>query len=165
MRYFLFSSFVFMVVFSGCASKLSPTSQDDTFATTLQEQTKQFERFSHEENFDELLMLFRENCKAPQTQKVYAKVCEQSLHVKDAKAFFQNAFVLKKVEPNEQRSMLTGYYEPLLHGSMKKSKRFAYPVYGKPKDLIKIVGENDAKMRGRSVKGKSCSLFYPCGNC
>lgn len=159
MRYFIFSSFVLMVIFSGCASKLSPTSQDDAFVATIQEQNRHFERFSHEENFDELLMLFRENCKAPQTQKVYAKVCEQSLHVNDAKAFFQNAFVLKKVEPNEQRSMLTGYYEPLLYGSLKKSKRFAYPVYAKPKDLIKIVGEKDAKMRGRSVKGKVVPYF------
>ncbi|AFL69563.1 murein transglycosylase A [Sulfurospirillum barnesii] len=158
MRYF-FLSFCILVGFTGCASKLSPTSQDDAFASTLQEQNKHFESFSHEENFDELLMLFRENCKAPQTQKVYAKVCEHSLHVKDAKAFFQNTFVLKKVEPNEQRSMLTGYYEPLLHGSLKKSERFKYPVYGKPKDLIKIVGENDAKMRGRSVKGKVVPYF------
>ena len=55
--------------------------------------------------------------------------------------------------------MLTGYYEPLLYGSLKKTERFKYPVYGKPKDLVTIVGENDKKMRGRSVKGKMLPYF------
>ena len=160
MRYSLFFSLGFMILVSGCSLKTTaPTLQDEAFASSLQEQNERFELLAQRENFDELLSLFRHNCSAPQTKKVYANVCEQSLHVKDAKAFFKNSFELKKIEPNDQRSMLTGYYEPLLHGSLKKTERFKYPVYAKPKDLAMIVGENDKKMRGRSVKGKMVPYY------
>lgn len=160
MRQSLFFCVCVMVLVSGCSLKTtSPTLQDEALVSSLKERNERFEKLSQNENFDELLSLFRHNCTAPQTKKVYANVCEQALHVKDAKAFFQNSFELKKIEPNDQRSMLTGYYEPLLHGSLKKTERFKYPVYGKPKDLVMILGENDKKMRGRSVKGKMVPYF------
>ena len=149
MRY-SFSLFICLLfVLSGCAPKSAPTPSDEAFVTSLKQHNEHFEAVGQNEDFDELLALFRQNCAAPLTKKVYANVCEQSLHVKDAKAFFQNSFELKKIQPNEQRSMLTGYYEPLLHGSLKKTERFKYPVYAKPKDLI-----SDGKMRGRKLKGK-----------
>jgi membrane-bound lytic murein transglycosylase A len=34
--------------------------------------------------------------------------------------------------------MITGYYEPLLHGSRKRTHRFRYPIYGSPPDLLTI---------------------------
>jgi len=160
MRKSLYFCSCLMVLVSGCSLKTTaPTLQDEALVLSLQEQNERFEMLSQNENFDELLFMFRQNCAAPLTQKVYANVCEQALHVNDAKAFFKNSFELKKIQPNEQRSMLTGYYEPLLHGSLKKTERFKYPVYGKPKDLVMIVGENDKKMRGRSVKGKMMPYF------
>lgn len=160
MRQSLFFLVCLMILVSGCSLKTtSPSSQDEAFVISLKEQNERFESLSQNENFDELLSLFRQNCAAPLSKKVYANVCEQALHVNDAKAFFKNSFELKKIQPNEQRSMLTGYYEPLLHGSMKKSARFKYPVYAKPKDLLMIVGENDKKMRGRSVKGKMMPYY------
>lgn len=147
-----------VLILTGCAPKSpSPTGSD---STSLSKALDKFEGLSDTENFDELLKLFKENCKARQTKLVYPTAChEASLHVKDAKAFFEEFFELKRVEPNEQRSILTGYYEPLLQGSLKKTERFKYPVYGKPKDLVAIVGENDKKMRGRSVKGKMLPYF------
>jgi membrane-bound lytic murein transglycosylase A len=34
--------------------------------------------------------------------------------------------------------MITGYYEPLLHGSRTKSARFRYPLYAVPPDLLVV---------------------------
>src|SRR5688572_18588207 len=34
--------------------------------------------------------------------------------------------------------MVTGYYEPLLHGSRKRSARYRYPLYAPPPDLLTI---------------------------
>lgn len=34
--------------------------------------------------------------------------------------------------------LFTGYYEPSLKGSLKKSSKYKFPVFGYPKDLIKI---------------------------
>lgn len=149
MRYSVSLFICLLFVLSGCTSKSTPTPSDEAFVTSIKQHNERFEAVSQKEDFDELLTLFRQNCAAPLTKKVYANVCEQSLHVKDAKAFFQNSFELKKIQPNEQRSMLTGYYEPLLHGSLKKTERFKYPVYAKPKDLV-----SDGKVRGRKLKGK-----------
>lgn len=159
MRYSLPLLICLLFMLSGCAPKSAPTPQDEAFVTSLKAQNERFNALAEHENFDELLLLFRQNCAAPLSKKAYPNVCEQSLHVKDARAFFQNSFELKKIQPNDQRSMLTGYYEPLLHGSMKKSARFKYPVYAKPKDLVAIVGERDKKMRGRSVKGKMLPYY------
>lgn len=147
----LLLAFCVLFFLSGCAPRASvPFSESPSGV---------FGFLSQNENFDELLDLFRHNCDANLTQNLYPDACQKSLHVKDAKAFFEEHFELKRVEPNEQRSLLTGYYEPLLQGSLTKTERFKYPVYGKPKDLIKIVGENDKKMRGRSVKGKVFPYF------
>ncbi|WP_060825094.1 murein transglycosylase A [Sulfurospirillum cavolei] len=159
MRYYFSFLVCCVFVLSGCAPKTAPTPQDQAFVDSLEGSNARFEALSQNENFDQLLELFKENCKAPLTKKVYANVCRQANDVQDAKSFFKHSFTLKKVEPNEQRSMLTGYYEPLLHGSLKKTERYKYPVYGKPKDLVMIVGENDKKMRGRSVKGKMLPYY------
>jgi len=34
--------------------------------------------------------------------------------------------------------MITGYYEPLLHGSRTRTARYRYPIYGVPPDLLVI---------------------------
>lgn len=155
---FLAFGFSCLLLLSGCAPKTLSFSPE-TSSLELPQISVATNPFGIEEDFDELLRLFRHNCDSTQTKKLYPKACQQSLHVKDAKAFFEESFELKKVAPNEQRSILTGYYEPLLQGSMSKSARFKYPVYGKPKDLITIIGEGDTKMRGRSVKGKMLPYF------
>jgi membrane-bound lytic murein transglycosylase A len=45
--------------------------------------------------------------------------------------------------------LFTGYYEPLLAGSFKRTEKFKYPLYGVPSDLIK----NENKI-GRMKDGK-----------
>ena len=153
MRYLLPTVVLCMFVLSGCSFKPAPTisasSEDQALVESLETGNQRFDELSRTENFDELLELFKNDCRAPMTQKIYANVCKQAQQVKDARSFFRNSFELKRIPPNEQRSMLTGYYEPLLLGSMTKTARFKYPVYAKPKDLV----VTDDKRKGRMVKG------------
>lgn len=44
-------------------------------------------------------------------------------------------FMLAKIE-NEGK--MTGYYEPILHGSRTKNERYKYPLYAQPEDLLEI---------------------------
>jgi len=44
--------------------------------------------------------------------------------------------------------LFTGYYEAELNGALLKSTRYAYPVYGRPVDLVER-GEGAARMVGR----------------
>ena len=41
-------------------------------------------------------------------------------------------------ENGADSGLLTGYYEPLLHGSRNRSARYRYPLYGVPDDLLVI---------------------------
>ncbi|MDX1296365.1 MAG: MltA domain-containing protein, partial [Sulfurimonadaceae bacterium] len=51
--------------------------------------------------------------------------------------------------------LMTGYYEPLLHGSLEKSERFRYPVYGQPEDLLEIdLVSIFPELKGKRVRGK-----------
>lgn len=56
-----------------------------------------------------------------------------------ARQFFENTFepYLVKNYFNSQ-GLFTGYYLPLLHASFKKDTQYSYPIYGLPKDLVRI---------------------------
>ena len=50
---------------------------------------------------------------------------------------------------------VTGYYEPLLHGSRTKSSRFRYPLYGVPQDLLVIdLTSVYPDLKGRRLRGR-----------
>ena len=49
----------------------------------------------------------------------------------------------------------TGYYEPILDGSLEKNGSFIYPVYGRPLDLTTIdLGLFDAAWKGKTLIGR-----------
>jgi len=71
-----------------CPQVSSPTGSDSASSSKALDK---FEGLSDTENFDELLKLFKENCKARQTKLVYPTAChEASLHVKDPRSFLKN---------------------------------------------------------------------------
>jgi membrane-bound lytic murein transglycosylase A len=58
-------------------------------------------------------------------------------------------------------AFFTGYYEPVLPGSLAPSERFTAPLYGVPADLVALdlapyadLGLVPAELRGRSLRGK-----------
>jgi len=54
-----------------------------------------------------------------------------------------------------QTGLVTGYYEPLLHGSRKPSRRYRYPVYGVPDDLLVVdLGEVYPQLKGMRLRGR-----------
>ncbi len=53
-----------------------------------------------------------------------------------AKGFFETHFTPYRIANNGKESgLFTGYYEPLLYGSLKKQGDFKYPIYAAPKNL------------------------------
>jgi peptidoglycan lytic transglycosylase A len=59
---------------------------------------------------------------------------------RDIAAFFELNFEPYQVVNGDDSAsgMVTGYYEPLLHGSRTRSERYRYPLYAVPKDLLVI---------------------------
>jgi membrane-bound lytic murein transglycosylase A len=69
-------------------------------------------------------------------------VCEKALAAKvttreEARRFFEDAFTLYRFEDNNspQRPFFTGYYEPVVKGSLTRTHEFTEPVLARPADL------------------------------
>ncbi len=75
-----------------------------------------------------------------------------------ARAFFETRFQPHVVNGDRGRrhdGVITGYYEPLLRGRLKRSERFRYPVYGVPDDLLIVdLGELYPELRDRRLRGR-----------
>lgn len=55
--------------------------------------------------------------------------------------------------------LFTGYYEPLLEGSMKRSDKYKYPLYKTPPDLVmENVSIHETRI-GRKVNGKTVPYY------
>ncbi len=90
-------------------------------------------------------------------------VCAAAAAVTDARAFFETAFrpfrVHDRIRPE---GLFTGYYEPEVRGSRKKSKAFSVPVYRKPDDLLRFDPRTEKKTGlryGRKLKGRAAPYF------
>lgn len=82
--------------------------------------------------------------------------CRQAMELgadissEQARAFFETKFLPFKMV-TRQPSLLTGYYEPILEGARKKSKRFAYPLYRRPADLVTLVADTARGSRNNQL--------------
>ncbi|MFT5708729.1 MAG: membrane-bound lytic murein transglycosylase A [Oceanospirillaceae bacterium] len=84
-----------------------------------------------------------------------------------AKLFIQQNFQPHRVVGNKNSTtgLITGYFEPLLKGSYTKTARFNYPLYKKPKNLLRVSSTNNLlevknnKARGRSLKGNIIPFY------
>jgi membrane-bound lytic murein transglycosylase A len=56
----------------------------------------------------------------------------------DARAFFERNFVPHAVEPALGRGFFTGYYEPVVRGSLTKTDIFTVPLLRMPDDLVEL---------------------------
>lgn len=72
-----------------------------------------------------------------------------------ARLFFEDAFTPFSVSINNNpEGLFTGYYEPLLHGSLTKTDRFSTPLHKKPDDLITInLGQFRPELKGMTLAG------------
>ncbi len=91
-----------------------------------------------DENYKQALDTFIESCRTPKTQAMYKSLCKKAKSSNNAKEFLETEFAPYEInsEAGEEEGLLTGYYEPHLHGSLVKTNRFKYPVYKTPLDLI-----------------------------
>jgi membrane-bound lytic murein transglycosylase A len=77
-----------------------------------------------------------------------ARRAKSSEATAQAKHFItQNFSVWRVNDETRPEGLFTGYFEPELKGSLKKSDSFPYPVYAKPNDLVAL-NEDDQKIAG-----------------
>jgi len=73
-----------------------------------------------------------------------------------ARTFFERAFTPNAVVNKNRPGMVTGYYEPLLHGSRKQQGPYQTPIYRRPDDLVTVIPETHrgAVKRGTITHGR-----------
>ncbi len=111
------------------------------------------------------LAAFVQSCLVIRTQIAWQDACKEADQTAKASiqspenmtAFFQNVFEPYQVlNANETATgLVTGYYEPLLYGSRKRSKRYSFPIYAPPQDLLTIdLSEVYPDLKRRSLRGR-----------
>lgn len=110
----------------------------------------------------------RTSCSTLVRQAAWKDVCEaagllgRAPTSADARRFFETHFVPWRLvnADGSTEGLVTGYYEPLIHGSRTRNNRSRWPVHGAPKDMLTIElgdGYPDLKhlrLRGRVVGNK-----------
>lgn len=109
------------------------------------------------DNHSQPLLAFQRSCheivkrnphanfsKLPESGKVHhwQEACNAASQVAEnnqpaAQAFFETWFEPYQIGNNtETNGLFTGYYLPLLHGSLTANHRYPYPIYGLPNDFM-----------------------------
>jgi membrane-bound lytic murein transglycosylase A len=108
---------------------------------------------------------FLQSCRVQDLQLQWGTICAQAQQesvttAATARAFFEARFTpyrLTEVQSDGASSpgLVTGYYEPLLQGSRKRTKTFNVPLYGPPNDMLTIdLGDLYPELKGRRVRGR-----------
>ena len=111
------------------------------------------------------LRAFRASCPAliKRAEPVdWREVCARALALAVAsptssRLFFESNFVPQRVANADGTTtgLITGYYEPLLHGSRVRTSRYAYPLYTPPDDLLDIeLVEVNPDLKGMRLRGR-----------
>jgi membrane-bound lytic murein transglycosylase A len=108
---------------------------------------------------------FLQSCRAREIRLQWGSICseaqQQSVTTADAaRAFFEARFTpysLIDVQSDGSNSpgLITGYYEPLLQGSRKRTKTFRVPLYAPPDDMLTIdLGDVYPELKGKRLRGR-----------
>jgi membrane-bound lytic murein transglycosylase A len=120
---------------------------------------------------------FSASCKVlpakPLSAATWTTVCANAAPIDGRNAlavrtFFEQHFSPYQVQAADRstQGLVTGYYEPLLHGSRARDERYRYPLYAAPDDLltvdlVELYPElKDKRVRAR-VDGKRVVPYWP----
>ncbi|MFZ2162543.1 MAG: murein transglycosylase A [Sideroxyarcus sp.] len=103
-----------------------------------------------------------QSCNALRYKPVWLPICAAAAKVDREDALAQRAFYETWFTPYQvfnpdgtDTGMVTGYYEPLIKGSRKQSKHFAYPIYAPPEDMLEVdMGDLYPQFRGQKVRAR-----------
>lgn len=164
----IFISLFSILFISGCASKIEIIEKKEIVQETNIEKKETPNRMEmasfyemdgfFEDDLDYALNVFKKDCIRSKRYELFKNICEKAQSEVDGKKFFIVNFQPYKLfdSNSSDEGIITGYYEPFLYGSLKKTKRYKYPVYKIPKNLIFSDEPNlkEYKLRGKIVGNK-----------
>lgn len=88
----------------------------------------------------------------------WRNTCLAAFEAGDARHYFERMFRAYRVhDPDRPAGLFTGYYEPEVEGSRRRSTIFHVPIYRRPPDLMSF-GEGEPAY-GRLIDGKPSRYF------
>ncbi|MFA9238520.1 MAG: murein transglycosylase A [Candidatus Paceibacteria bacterium] len=161
-------SFFFLLFISGCSIKKEIIEKKEVVEEINIEKKESSNRMEavtfyeiegfFEDNLDYALDVFKKDCKRSNRYDLFKDICEKAQFQTDGRKFFIINFQPYKLfdSKSNDKGIITGYYEPLLYGSLTKTKRYKYPVYKIPKNLILSddLELKEYKLRGKIVQNK-----------
>jgi len=117
-----------------------------------------------DESFDETYASFASNCKAMKRRSAWAPICAKlaKLPKNDAalRDFMHDEFyAYQMLTPTRGATgKLTGYFEPLIAGSLRSEGAYRYPIYGMPNDMYMVDSRTVAGQSSRWLKAAQGKL-------
>jgi len=111
-----------------------------------------------EESFDETYASFTTNCKAMKRRTAWAPLCAKLAklaHNDEAlRQFMHDEFYAYQMLTSTRSATgkLTGYFEPLISGSLHQQGAYKYPIYDIPKDMYMVDSRTVAGQSSRWLK-------------
>jgi peptidoglycan lytic transglycosylase A len=162
----LFLALLFSVALVGCVTPSRKLPQRPSMPTTVYEQGRWLDLPGWDtDNVQEAWHAFLESCHALRFSAEWAPSCTaaQSVAAESASAiriYFESHFEPFKIvrragKVREETGLITGYFEPLLHGSRVASARFVAPLYAPPPDLLIVdLASVYPELKGKRVRGR-----------
>lgn len=129
----------------------------------------------HQDQHAEALIAFIRSCQNPKHTNAallkvidmtqWKRVCTQAQALEDvsrtkARHFFESNFTPYRLETDRRsEGLLTGYYIPVVSGSLIKTDHYRYPVYGVPSDLKRPYFTRKEIEQG-ALAGKGLELMW-----
>ncbi len=115
-----------------------------------------------EDDLLEALPALRRSCTALQRKEPWRLFCEHLREEPAPTAGALRALLERMLRPwrlvasdGADTGLVTGYYEPLLEGSLEADERYRHPVYAAPEDLLTVeLGSLFPELKNKRVRGR-----------
>lgn len=172
MKLFTYLFVITLFLFTGCTMKeevIIPKEEKVVETPIVKPSTENMKAVSFNEiegffkdDLNYALEVFKKDCKRSKSNELFRSVCLKAESETDGQRFFTSNFQPYKLldDNSKDEGLITGYYEPLLYGSLKKTSRFKYPLYKTPKDMYIVDFTSiypdlkSYKLRGKLVGNK-----------
>ncbi len=131
----------------------------DNLASALRQSMRYYRRLPESAAFNYGDLVYTAHEMAASTA-LFLRIVEEKAGEERAAAIRDN-FLCFESRNDRGAAFFTGYFEPILPGSLARSERFQAPLYAVPADLVTLdlapyadLGLVPAELRGRSLRGK-----------
>ncbi|MBK2044701.1 murein transglycosylase A, partial [Allofrancisella guangzhouensis] len=156
-----------IILISGCTNLSANHYLTEKYSDKITYKKSAFKDLKNWNNADQLKSFntFKLSCeKIIQENKIeynnWTSLCKKTINTKidsieEARLFFEENFSpYKIIFNNKDTGIFTGYYEPILKGSLVKTLQYNVPIYKTPKDLVKLSNTVDTYKFGRYENDK-----------